>query len=106
LGALAKSSREEVDMRQRIMAQRASTRRSVQIVVAATVIVVLGLAVFNKSFVKPYGTLTGQLVLLAVIGLFAAGFFWLRKLSDVETPARFLQRSRAAEVPEQRGEVR
>ena len=102
LGALAKSSREEVDMRQRVIAQRSSTRRSVQIVVGVSVAMVLGLAVFNKSFVAPYGTATGQMVLLGVIGLFAAGFFWLRRLSDVETPARFLQRARTAQVPEQR----
>ena len=68
-------------MRQRVMAQRSSTRRSVQIVVGVSVAVVLGLAVFNRSFVQPYSTATGQLVLLGVIGLFAAGFFWLRKLS-------------------------
>ncbi|NUR58088.1 MAG: type II secretion system protein [Catenulispora sp.] len=104
LGALAQSSREEVDMRQRVMAQRSSTRRSVQIVVAVSVAVVLGLAVFNRSFVEPYATVTGQLVLLVVIGLFAAGFFWLRKLSSIETPARFLQRAaRGGAVPEQRG---
>jgi hypothetical protein len=45
-------------------------------------------------------------VLLLVIGLFAAGFFWLRKLSSIETPARFLQRARSVPVttiPEQRG---
>ena len=106
LGALAKSSREEVDMRQRVMAQRAATRRSVQIVVGASVAVVLGLAIFNKKFVEPYNTFTGQLVLVAVIGLFAAGFFWLRKLSTVETPARFLTRGHAAQVPEPRSEVR
>ncbi|MFL6114617.1 MAG: type II secretion system F family protein [Catenulispora sp.] len=110
LGALAQSSREEVDMRQRVMAQRSSTRRSVQIVVAVSVAVVLGLAIFNKSFVEPYGTVTGQMVLLLVIALFAAGFFWLRKLSAIETPARFLQRAArnvpsgpAGQIPEQRG---
>ena len=103
LGALAQSSREEVDMRQRVMAQRSSTRRSVQIVVGVSVAVVLGLAVFNKSFVQPYSTATGQLVLLGVIALFAAGFFWLRKLSSIETPARFLQRAHSPQVPEQRG---
>ncbi|MGW7007656.1 type II secretion system F family protein [Streptomyces sp. NPDC054933] len=92
LGALAKSAREEVDMRQRVMAQRASTRRSVQIVIGVSVAFVLGLAVFNRDFVKPYGTPAGQLVLACVCGLFAAGFWWLRKLSRIETPDRFLQR--------------
>jgi len=90
LGALAKSAREEVDMRQRVMAQRASTRRSVQIVVVVSVVFVLGLSVFNRSFVKPYGTALGQLVLTVVCLLFAAGFWWLRKLSKIDTPDRFL----------------
>ncbi|MER7840160.1 type II secretion system F family protein [Streptomyces sp. NPDC096040] len=92
LGALAKSAREEVDMRQRVMAQRASTRRSVQIVIAVSVAFVLGLAVFNRDFVSPYGTAVGQLVLALVCGLFALGFWWLRKLSTIETPERFLVR--------------
>ncbi|GHE79202.1 type II secretion system protein [Streptomyces longispororuber] len=92
LGALAKSAREEVDMRQRVMAQRASTRRSVQIVVAVSVAFVLGLSIFNREFVSPYGTPVGQLVLACVCGLFALGFWWLRKLSTVETPDRFLVR--------------
>ncbi|MFE9973446.1 type II secretion system F family protein [Streptomyces hirsutus] len=96
LGALAKSAREEVDMRQRVMAQRASTRRSVQIVVAVTIAFVLGLAVFNRDFVEPYGTAVGQLVLACVCGLFALGFWWLRKLSTIETPERFLVRDEAA----------
>lgn len=90
LGALAKSAREEVDMRQRVMAQRASTRRSVQIVVAVSVAFVLGLSVFNREFVEPYGTAIGQVVLAVVCGLFALGFWWLRKLSTIETPERFL----------------
>ncbi|WJV46898.1 type II secretion system F family protein [Streptomyces flavofungini] len=92
LGALAKSAREEVDMRQRVMAQRASTRRSVQIVVAVSIAFVLGLSIFNREFVSPYSTPVGQLVLACVCGLFALGFWWLRKLSTVETPDRFLVR--------------
>jgi Flp pilus assembly protein TadB len=92
LGALAKSAREEIDMRHRVMAQRSSTRRSVQIVVVVSVAFVLGLAVFNRDFVAPYGTPLGQLVLAGVCGLFALGFWWLRKLSVIETPERFLVR--------------
>ena len=108
LGALAKSAREEVDMRQRVTAQRASTRRSVQIVVGVSAAFILGLAVFNPSFVAPYGSVVGQCVLALVLGLFGAGFFWMRKLSTVETPERFLVHRRepasarggAASVPQ------
>lgn len=79
-------------MRQRVMAQRSSTRRSVQIVVVVSVGFVLGLAIFNREFVEPYGTPVGQVVLAGVCGLFALGFWWLRKLSTIETPERFLVR--------------
>ncbi|MGP3922632.1 MULTISPECIES: type II secretion system F family protein [unclassified Streptomyces] len=96
LGALAKSAREEVDMRQRVMAQRSSTRRSVQIVVGVSIAFVLGLSVFNRDFVAPYGTAVGQLVLACVCGLFAMGFLWLRKLSSIDTPDRFLTREQPA----------
>ncbi|PJM99203.1 type II secretion system protein [Streptomyces sp. CB01201] len=92
LGALAKSAREEIDMRHRVMAQRSSTRRSVQIVVGVSIAFVLGLAVFNRDFVEPYNSTIGQLVLAGVCGLFALGFWWLRKLSVIETPDRFLVR--------------
>jgi uncharacterized membrane protein len=91
LGALAKSAREEVDMRNRIMAQRAGMRRAVQIIVVAVALVVVGMAVLDRSYVRPYGSATGQLVLTLVLALFAGGFFWLRKLSDVKTPERFLR---------------
>lgn len=98
LGALAKSAREEVDMRQRVMAQRASTRRSVQIVVGVSVAFVVGLSVFNRDFVEPYGSPVGQAVLAVVCALFALGFWWLRKLSAIETPERFLTRPEPADV--------
>jgi Flp pilus assembly protein TadB len=91
LGALAQSAREEVDMRNRVTAQRAGMRRAVQIIVVAVTAVVIGMAVFDHSYVAPYGTPIGQLVLTFVLLLFAAGFFWLRRLSEIKTPERFLR---------------
>lgn len=90
LGSLAKSSREELEMRRRISAQRASTRRSVQIVVGVTVAFVLGLAIFNGGYVEPYSSPSGQLVLLVVLSFFAAGFAWMRRLAVFEVPERFM----------------
>ena len=94
LGALAKSAREEVDMRNRVMAQRAGMRRAVQIIVAAVAAVVIGMAVLDRKYVAPYGTPAGQLMLCIVMLFFAGGFFWLRRLSEVKTPERFLRRVR------------
>ncbi|MFE0690377.1 type II secretion system F family protein [Streptomyces sp. JH002] len=93
LGALAKSAREEVDMRQRVMAQRASTRRSVQIVVGVSVAFPLGLAIFNPGFVEPFGDTLGQAVLAIVCGLFGLGFWWMRRLARIEVPERFMARA-------------
>ena len=90
LGALAGSAREEVDMRNRVMAQRAGMRRAVQIIVVAVTTVVVGMSVLDHKYVQAYGTPTGQAVLLLVMLLFAGGFFWLRRLSEVKTPERFL----------------
>lgn len=90
LTSLSGSARDELEMRRRVGAGRASTRRSVQIVVAVTVVFVLGLSIFNRGYVEPYSSTLGQLVLLLVLGLFAAGFAWMRRLSSFELPDRFL----------------
>jgi Flp pilus assembly protein TadB len=90
LGALATSARAELDMRRRVEANRRTTRRSVQIVVGVSVGIALLLAVGNRTYVEPYKTFTGQLVMAVVIGLFAIGFIWLRRLARYETPQRFL----------------
>lgn len=90
LGSLAATARAELEMRQRVSASRAGTRRSAQIVVIFSVLVVLGLAVFNRDFVKPYSSVTGQLVLLVVLTLFALGIMWMRRLAGVRLPRRFL----------------
>jgi Flp pilus assembly protein TadB len=96
LSALSRSAREELDMRRRVVAQRRSTRRSVQIVVGVTLLVVAVLVLFNREYVQPYTTVEGQLVLVLVLLMFAAGFVWLRRLSGFEVPNRFLFMGAAA----------
>ena len=65
-------------------------RRSAQIVVVFSIVVMLGLAVFNRSFVAPYSSVQGQLVLVVVVALFAVGMLWMRRLAGVQLPRRFL----------------
>jgi Flp pilus assembly protein TadB len=98
LTSLADSAREELEMRRRVIAGRASTRRSVQIVVGITVVFVLGLTLFNREYVEPYSSPVGQLVLVVVLAFFAAGFMWMRRLSIFELPERFLLRSTSPDV--------
>jgi Flp pilus assembly protein TadB len=90
LSALADSAREELDVRRKVAAERRSTRRSVQVVVAITLIMAAGLVLFNSAYMAPYTSFVGQVVLAVVIGLYALGLLWLRRLAKIEVPDRFL----------------
>ncbi|WP_019137079.1 type II secretion system F family protein [Cellulomonas massiliensis] len=90
LTSLSESARAELEMRQRVSAGRASTRRSAQVVTIFSLGMMAVLAVANRDFVAPYGTFQGQLVLVVVAAFFAGGFWWMKRLSGVEMPRRFL----------------
>jgi Flp pilus assembly protein TadB len=90
LGSLSESARAELEMRGRVTASRAATRRSVQIVVGFTILVVLLLVLLNRNYVAPYETTAGQVVLACVVGFFTAGLIWLKRLSAYDVPERFL----------------
>ena len=90
LSALAFSVREELHMRAKVNAERRSTRRSVQIVVAVSVGLALLLAIFNRGYVHPYSTPLGQIMLVLVGLLYAVSFGWLRRLARFDPPQRLL----------------
>jgi Flp pilus assembly protein TadB len=90
LGSLATAARELTSMRLRVEAARARTRTSVRIIVGTTCAFAGLLIVFNRDYVSVYSSLTGQLVLLVIGALFAAGFAGLAKVSAIHQPARFL----------------
>jgi Flp pilus assembly protein TadB len=90
LSALATSLRGELRVRRTIEAERRSTRRAVQIVVAVTLITAIGLCLGNPTYVAPYRSPAGQLMLGLVVAVFAAGFAWLARLSALPTTPRLL----------------
>ncbi|WP_253886250.1 type II secretion system F family protein [Actinokineospora diospyrosa] len=90
LGSLAESARGHAAMRMRVDAGRARTRTSVRVIVGTTLAFAAALVVLNRDYMAAYGTATGQLVLLGIGGLFAAGFAWLTRVVRVEQPDRFL----------------
>ncbi|GAA5159347.1 type II secretion system F family protein [Ornithinimicrobium tianjinense] len=109
LGALAQSTRDELDMRRRISASRRSIRRSVKIIVIIVLAVMGGLAIFNDVYVEPYTSWTGQLVLIVVALLFAGGLLWMRRLAEPQKLSRFLvvdRRSRERDLDEALEETR
>ena len=96
LGALSRSVREELDMRRKVSAERRSTRRSVQIVIVVSVGMAIGLAFIDRSFLAPYSSPFGQLVLALIACLYGLGIGWLRRLAKFESPQRMLGDSLAA----------
>jgi len=96
LGALADSVREELDMRRKVNSSRRSTRRSVQIVIAVSVLMAVGLAVLDRSFLQPYDSVVGQVVLAVVVVIYGLGIWWLRKLARFDSPHRLLGTAPAA----------
>lgn len=71
LSALVDSIREDVSMHLRVDASRAAARSSVRTVVIFSVAFALVLTVVAHSYLSPFGTPTGQVV-LAVVGVFYA----------------------------------
>jgi hypothetical protein len=77
-------------MRLRVESGRARTRTSVRVVVGTTLVFAVGLVLLNREYLVPYDSAFGQLMLLAVGGLFGVAFWWLSRIADVAKPERFL----------------
>jgi Flp pilus assembly protein TadB len=95
LTTLAGTVAKQVAMEREIDAERATHRTTAVWVVAA-----LGLytvfAVLNRTYVAPFGTLAGQLMLAVVAALYAATLWWLNRLASPGHPSRFLPATGAA----------
>ncbi len=100
LGSLAQAARDQATMRLRVEAGRARSRTSVKVVVGVTAGLALGLAVLNRSYLAPYDSALGQLVLLLVGAMFAGAFVWLSRMTRPSAPERFLARATELTVPE------
>jgi Flp pilus assembly protein TadB len=90
LEALAESTREEVSLRLRIETSRASVRSGVRTVVVFSVVFVAGLTVLARSYLAPFGSAEGQVVLLVVGGLYAGGLTLMVALARPPAPVRLL----------------
>lgn len=90
LHALADSTREEVALRLRIETSRASVRSGVRTVVVFSVAFAAGLTLIARSYLAPFGTSTGQLMLLLVGGLYAGGLTLMVALARPPAPVRLL----------------
>lgn len=90
LGHLARCSREEARMHQRIWVGRSRTRAAVRIISLTVVGFVGVLLLLNEDYLRPYATGTGQIVLVGIVGVFALALLLLHVGSTVRVPGRFL----------------
>jgi len=79
LGALAEATRQEVTMRLGIEASRASSRTAVRMITGFSFGLLALMAVFARSYLSPYRTAGGQLVLGFVGCLYGLGL-WLMSI--------------------------
>lgn len=92
LTAVADSVAEEVAMRRRVEAERAKPRATARAVTLITLGVV-ALGALNRTYLVPYGTPLGQLVLLGVTGMFVGSLAWMRALTLSAPQPRLLVRT-------------
>lgn len=90
LTSLAATAREQASIRMRVATKRAATRTTARMITGISVAMIGVLLVLNRGFLAPYGTVTGQMVLLIIGGLFAGGFTWLGRTSRIGQAPRIL----------------
>jgi len=94
LAALAAAAREQAAARRRIQTEWATTRTSVRVIIAITLVMAVAMVAFNRDFLAPYDSAGGQLILAVVGAMFGAGYWWLARLSRIPEPPRVLASSR------------
>jgi tight adherence protein B len=81
LGALATTTREQVAMRLRVEASRASARTALRTVAGFSVCFLALLSVLARSYLAPFGTASGQVVMAFVGALFGAGLWLMARMA-------------------------
>lgn len=98
LGHLAESARDEARMRTRVWVGRARSRSAVRIIVAVVATFVVGLLLLDRSYLRPYDTAAGQLVLTLILATFGASFVLMSRMGRIAMPQRFVARRSPAKV--------
>ena len=89
LTELARSLSEDVTMRRKIEADRAKPRANARWLLLIT-FGASAVAAMNGTYIAPYGTAVGQLVLAAIAGMIVGCLLWMRKLTRPAPTPRFL----------------
>ena len=97
LEQLAATARDQVELRLRTTAARAKVRAQVRAVILIVLGTVALMCIGARSYLAPYATAAGQLVLLGVGGIFGLSFWWMGKISKPPAARRLFARHTAKE---------
>jgi len=92
LESLAESVAADVRARRAVEADRAKPRATARWVTLITMAVLAVLAL-TGSYIKPYGTPLGQIILTFLLGLYVATLVWMRRMATGTPLPRFLNSS-------------
>lgn len=95
LEGLAESAASDVRARRQVEADRAKPRATARWVTLISVGVLLVLAV-SGSYVEPYGSPLGQVLLVGLLSAYVATLVWMRRMANGRELPRFLGASAAA----------
>ncbi len=90
LGQVAAATRAEASLRLRVEAQRARTYSQARLISAVIGGVVLAYVVLNRSYLAPFGTPAGQVVLALVCALWFGALWALVRLAEIAPGERVL----------------
>ena len=63
---------------------------AVRVIAGVTLVTALGLILGNPTYVEPYTSALGQVVLATICGCWGAALWWLNQMSRFASPERFL----------------
>ena len=92
LTQIAQCARDESKMRSRVWVSRARTRSAIKIIATVIVSFVLGLFTFNRTYLQPYSSIQGQVVLSVILGVFAVSLALMQSMAKIIEPERFVRR--------------
>lgn len=87
---LSECARSECHLYMRIWVSRARMRTAVRIITGSVLCFVIGLVVFNATYLKPFVSIEGGVVLILILSSFAFALVSMQKMSNIAMPSRFL----------------
>jgi tight adherence protein B len=90
LTALAADLDDRSRMVREVEAERAKPRANMRTIVVVTLVLIVGMVLFARTFLSGYSTPFGQVALLVDVALFGTALRWMRRLSEPPRSPRVL----------------